>query len=120
MKRLRLEDLTVGQHVMTYCMITLETRYARVLCTDLKGSYPIVLAVEDTTYGEIVVIADCNGVTDIGHVICEAPKYYEAWIAVIQDESGELDSFTVHSAESAKDFEKRHGYIKTIKIKELI
>ena len=122
MKRLRLEDLTVGQQVSidTENMLDFTALSARILAIDLKGKYPIALAVTQRDVSEEIIKANKNGETSDNRFIYAVPEYYETWLVVIKLPSGVLTCHTASTEEEAEKLSKLWNHVKTIKVKEQI
>lgn len=96
----------------------------RVLCTDIKGKYPIVVVIENRDGNTEQVISltkdgkyfDCNSDNED---IFFAPEKHEGWVNVFEDTCGDrgVGSRIFNSKEDAEKGAKNfNGYITTIKI----
>lgn len=120
MKQFNLEEYLKNP---TKKVITRDGKSARIICTDAKGNFPIVVLVETYSGAEIVLRFKENGYfyndTENPSDLFFAPEKKEGWINLYKINStitpGAQAYNTKEEAESAAG--NRSDYISTIKIK---
>ena len=102
-------------------VITRDGRNARIICTDAKNNYPIVVLIETPDGRER---QPCGYKKDGTYIIGEklscdlffAPEKHEGWINVYEEGTNRyLDGCICSTEEEAKKI-RGYGYITTIKI----
>ena len=102
-------------------VVTKRGENVRILCTDRKGSHPIVALVKESCVSdETVYKYDENGncqyaETDIYNLFF-APEKHEGWVNIYQVGKNKKCGFIYETEEAAKDQFESNEHIATVKI----
>ena len=86
-------------------VVTKEGKKVRIICTDARGSYPVVALIEESYYDNALSYTDdgklYNGESNV-YDLFFAPEKHEGWVNVYRDLDGMMCGSVFATEEDAK------------------
>ena len=86
-------------------VVTREGKKVRIICTDARGSYPVVALIEESYYDNALSYTDdgklYNGESNV-YDLFFAPEKHEGWVNVYRDFDGMMCGSVFATEEDAK------------------
>ena len=86
-------------------VVTKEGKKVRIICTDARGSYPVVALIEESYYDNALSYTDdgklYNGESNV-YDLFFAPEKHEGWVNVYRDFDGMMCGSVFATEEDAK------------------